>query len=151
MRGNTFYCIHAVCCATARVRRGVEPTTGAEKSRDMTIYRIRSTVGQTEREIRPGGGAEAPSILVLFFPSPCESPAPLLSPSFLHLRSRLNDSHSIPSHSTTLSYRPPTGYDMPCVRFFCLTFLVDAISRLWGLVHSFSSKQPTKRSHYMSR
>ena len=44
---------------------------------------------------------------------------------------------SIPSYPRTVSYRPPTRYDMPCVRFFRLGLPIgDTISR--SSTHPFS-------------
>src|SRR6267154_861701 len=66
------------------------------------------------------------------------SPLPILPPSTISAwfpQFTFHGPLAIPSYPTPLSYRPPTGHDMPCVRFFRLSLPVgDTISRLWDVL-----------------
>lgn len=112
------------CAATGRATHARPRKTGAEKSRDMTIYGECGADGPR----RPRGACP----LSHRYFSPFKPALKPFSPSCLSFFHHLHlapqnfsfyGSLSIPSHPRTLSYRPPTGHDMPCT---------------------------TKRSHYMS-
>ena len=122
--------------ATSRATRSSEGRTGAEKSRDMTIYGDSGVDG-------PKSACPVPSILFPFlehFQGRSLLPSTLLSlllPSsplgFPYFSS--NGSLSIPPHTRTISYRPPTGYNLPCVRFFRLSLpMGDTISHFGGIL-----------------
>src|ERR1700679_3837785 len=102
----------------------------------MTIYGVCGADGprRPRSERRVSGAIDTfPSLeaclepilpLLSFLP-----PSPLGSPQF-----SFHGSLSIPSLPRTLSYRPPTSHDMPCVRFFRLCLPIgDTISRFWGV------------------
>jgi hypothetical protein len=107
---------------------------GAEKSRDVTIYGECGANGPT----RPRGACPLPSILFpLLKPLPSNHSPSFRLPSFPlgFPQYPLNGSLSISPHTRTVSHRPPTGYDLPCVRFFRFNLPIgDTISLFWGVL-----------------
>jgi len=120
--------------------------TGAEKSRDMTIYG-EGWGRRTERSVSaPIDTFPSFEAAFLFLPSPILSSSIISTciPTILFSWLALNPSSR---QNRLISFANQFQYAM-CA-FFSLP-IGDTISRFWGVLDSSFSTQPTKRSHYMS-